>query len=122
MYTALMKFKEKLRYLRKELGLTQTELAIKIGISGNRHISLLEKGAHMPSLESIQKLATLFKVSTDYLIFEDVPRGNAVHVKDPELFDLVDQLIKSNHQQAIDSVKYLIKSSVLRQRIEDATK
>ncbi|MCP3943124.1 MAG: helix-turn-helix transcriptional regulator, partial [Desulfobacteraceae bacterium] len=122
MYNAFMKFAEKLKLLRKEFGFTQNELAKKIGISGNRHISLLEKGAHQPSLESIQKLASLFNVSTDYLIFEDVPRGNSVHVKNPELFDLIDQLVNTDNQQAIDAVKYLIKSSVLRNKIEDVTR
>ena len=121
MYTTHMTFAEKLKRLRKELGLTQEALARKIGISGNRHISLLEKGVHQPSLGSIQKLAYLFNVSTDYLIFADVPRGSATHVKDTELFDLMDQLLSTHNTNAIDAVKYLIKSSVLRNKIEDVS-
>ena len=118
-----MKFHEKLKLLRKELGLSQNELAKKIGIlSGNRHISLLENGICQPSIESVQKIALLFNVSIDYLVFEDTPRSTPIHVKDPELFELIDQLLRSDNPKATESVKYLIKSSVLRSKIEEATK
>ena len=123
MYTyIIMNFAEKLKTLRKEFNLTQLELAQKIGINSNRHISLLESGIHQPSIESIKKLATVFNVSVDYLVFEDVPRSASTHVSEPELFDLIQKLLDSHNQEAISSVKYMIKSAVFKSKVEDATR
>lgn len=109
MYNITMKFSEKLRCLRKEFGFIQGQLAKKIGLAGNRHISLLEQGQSNPGLTSIQNLSRVFGVSTDYLIFEDVPRSTSLHVEDPELYDLVTQLLKLGDQEAIRTTKHLLK-------------
>ncbi|MEG2937549.1 MAG: helix-turn-helix transcriptional regulator [Vagococcus sp.] len=52
--------------LRKEAGLTQVELAKKIGVS-DASINKYEKGIMLPKIDKLEKMADLFKVSTDYL-------------------------------------------------------
>ena len=53
--------------LRKEKGLTQGELADKIGIS-RQSVTLYEREARIPDIEVLAKIASYFGVSADYLI------------------------------------------------------
>ena len=62
-----MKFKDRLVQLRKELNLTQTEFAEKIGFSRTA-ISAWEIGRNEPSNEDTIKIADFFGVSVDYII------------------------------------------------------
>jgi len=60
-------FAKNIKNLRKELGMTQTELANKIFINKSM-ISSYEKGARMPSLDALVALAETLNVSIDYLL------------------------------------------------------
>ncbi len=53
--------------LRKEAGLSQTELAKEISVS-QRAISLWEEGVNEPKATYIYRLAVFFNVSSDYLL------------------------------------------------------
>ena len=59
------KLGEKIRQLRKSKGLTQEQLAEKIGID-NKHLSRIEKGRHMPTYKILKNLAT----ALDFDIYE----------------------------------------------------
>lgn len=66
---------ERLEELRKDKGLSQTELADALGVKPNT-ISAYEREASGPSDEIKVKIAKLFNVSIDYLlgiIDEEVP-------------------------------------------------
>ena len=64
-----MGFKERFIQLRKELGLTQEQLAEKLGIGYTRTaISEWEVGRNEPSNVDTIKIAEFFGVSTDYLL------------------------------------------------------
>lgn len=64
-----MGFKERFTQLRKELGLTQEQLARKLGIGYTRTaISAWEVGRNEPSNSDTVKIAEFFGVSTDYLL------------------------------------------------------
>ena len=64
-----MGFKERFTQLRKELGLTQEQLAKKLGIGYTRTaISAWEVGRNEPSNSDTVKIAEFFGVSTDYLL------------------------------------------------------
>ena len=65
-------FKDKLRNLREEKGLSQYELADKIFVSRSA-IAKWENGFGMPSLESIEILCEFFNVTKEYLLQEDEP-------------------------------------------------
>lgn len=68
----------KLRTLRSQHSLKQSELAQRLGIAQQAHISKLENGQKEPSLELIVQIANLFDVATDYLLRDAIP-VNAVH-------------------------------------------
>ena len=60
-------FSERARQLRKEAGLTQTQLAEKIGLT-QRKLSYLEAGQTEPDMETLWRMADFFEVSADFLI------------------------------------------------------
>lgn len=62
-----MRFKDRLKELRKELNMTQEEFAKKIGFSRTA-ISAWEIGRNEPSNDDTIKLADFFSVTTDYLL------------------------------------------------------
>lgn len=60
-------FAKNIKNLRKELGLTQTELANKIYINKSM-ISAYGKGTRMPSLDALISLSEILNVSIDFLL------------------------------------------------------
>ena len=60
-------FGEKLRNLREEHELNQTELGKKLGIT-QRKLSYLECGRCEPSIADIKAICMCFGVSADYLL------------------------------------------------------
>jgi transcriptional regulator with XRE-family HTH domain len=63
---------EKVRYLRKRTGMSQAALAGELGYTSRGYISELEKGRHLPTAETIVRLAIRFKVTTDYLLRDEI--------------------------------------------------
>ena len=61
-------FAEKCRQLRKTLGLTQDQLAHKVGLKGKQAISNWENGDIDPTLASAIQVADVFGVTLDTLI------------------------------------------------------
>ena len=61
-------FGENLRSLRKQAGMTQADLAVRLGLTTHVHISVLERGRKAPSLELLLHSADLFGVTTDDLL------------------------------------------------------
>lgn len=57
--------------LRKQEGLTQKQLADKLGVS-NKAISKWETGEGFPDITMIPKLSAIFNVSSDYLLSKEV--------------------------------------------------
>ena len=60
-------FQNIFRQLRIASGLTQNEMAEKIGISRST-IGMYETGAREPDFETLEKIADFFNVDTDYLL------------------------------------------------------
>lgn len=60
--------------LRKEKGLTQQEMADKIGLHVNQ-VRRYESGSALPSLEALKKIAVTLSVSIDSLVFDPGERG-----------------------------------------------
>ena len=60
-------FGEKLRNHRKKLGMTQEEVAVKVGVSAQA-VSKWEKGDGYPDITMLPTLANYFQVSVDELI------------------------------------------------------
>lgn len=81
-----MEFKEKLKTLRKEKGLSQGDLSSIAGLN-KLVISKYERGAATPGLENLGKIAKALGVSADYLIFKDTPKNGRHDFRDPILFE-----------------------------------
>ena len=62
-----MTFGEKLRLLRENAELNQTELAQAVGMT-QRKISYLECGKYEPGMDDLRILCRYFNVSADYLL------------------------------------------------------
>lgn len=60
-------FAERIKELRQEKNLSLKQLGEEIGVSSIA-ISRWENEKRVPSIETLVKLATYFKVSTDYLL------------------------------------------------------
>ncbi len=58
---------DRIKYLREQNALTQTELAKVLGITRSS-VNAWELGISVPSTQYIVELAGIFKVSTDYLL------------------------------------------------------
>ena len=76
----IQRFGEKLRALRTQRGLTLKELASALGYIAHGHISELEAGKKLPTIEFVLKVANLFDVTTDQLLkdeldLDDDPKG-----------------------------------------------
>ena len=61
---------DRIRMLRGQKGLTQTELSKILGITRSS-VNAWEMGISVPSTQYIVELAHIFKVSTDYLLCVD---------------------------------------------------
>lgn len=62
-----MNIGEIIKNLRLENGMTQTELASLLFTSQDT-ISLWERGKSLPDIKSVIKMASIFNVSTDYIL------------------------------------------------------
>lgn len=62
-----MKFGEKLAALRRRAGMSQEQLADRLGIT-RQSVSKWESGTVMPEVEKLVALSELFSVSVDYLV------------------------------------------------------
>lgn len=94
-----MTFVEKLKKLRAEYGITQIELADRVGVS-YATIGMIESGARAPSKETAKKLAAFFNVSADYFLFENTPVPEKTTISADTLFDILDVLnefLAENH-------------------------
>jgi transcriptional regulator with XRE-family HTH domain len=84
-----MEFGKILRKLREEKGVTQEELAKKLGYKNNSYISRVERGDFLPSKENLKKIAKTLKIpfrDLDSLLFETKIRE--LGIKKPELLAL----------------------------------
>ena len=63
-------FAEQLKYLRQSKGLNLVQLGENLGVK-KQTISNWENDNIMPSVEMLEKIATFFRVSTDYLLGRD---------------------------------------------------
>ena len=67
MIEVTLTFGEKIRNLREDMDLNQTELGKAVGMT-QRKVSYIECGKFEPSVEDIVAFCRFFKVSADYLL------------------------------------------------------
>ena len=69
-----MDFGQKLKEIRKNEGLSQEQLAEKIGVS-RQAITKWETGKGLPDIENMMILAEIFKTTLDELVSQDMPQS-----------------------------------------------
>ena len=62
----------RLKDLRKKNNMTQSELGSKLNVT-KVSICCYEKNVRVPSLETLDDLSNIFKVSADYFLGKDIP-------------------------------------------------
>ena len=99
-----MKFSERLKDLRKQAGLTQVDVAEKLGISQPAYASW-ERGVKKPTQENLVKIAQILGVSVDYLV------GNSEEKSDE--LDNIELLFRMNSKGLTDEEKKVFKKELI---------
>lgn len=88
---------ERIRSLREQKGLTQAELAKQLGITRSS-VNAWEMGISVPSTQYVVEIASLFKVSTDYILGVDASASICISGLTEKDIQIVHALI--NHLKA----------------------
>lgn len=72
-------FANRLSYLRRGQGISQSQLADKLGVK-KQSVSNWENGNIMPSVDMVVKAADYFSVSVDYILGRDKPEESGISI------------------------------------------
>lgn len=98
--TFWMSFSARFLQLRRQQGLTQPQMADKVGIHLTQ-VRRYESGEAQPSLDILKRIAVTFNVSADWLIFEEGEREPQDELK--LKFEAVKQM-DEDEQKSITSI------------------
>ena len=82
--------------LRESRNWSQKELATRLGIDSS-YISKIESGNRKVSTSELDKISSLFNVTTDYLLGRDVKEENSTDTKD--LAEIMDSIMTYNGKE-----------------------
>ena len=99
-----MEFSERIKYLRRQAGLTQVDVAEKLGISQPAYASW-ERGIKKPTQENLVKIAQVLNVSVDYLV------GNSEEKSDE--LDNIELLFRMNSKGLTDEEKEIFRKELI---------
>ena len=99
-----MEFSERLKDLRKQAGLTQVDVAERLGVSQQAYASW-ERGVKKPTQENLVKIAQVLNVSVDYLV------GNLEENSDE--LDNIELLFRMNSKGLTDEEKETFKKELI---------
>lgn len=102
-----MSFSTRFLSLRKEHGLTQPQMADKVGIHLTQ-VRRYESGETQPSLDILKRIAVTFNVSADWLIFEDGEREPQDDLK------MKFEAIKQMDEEELKSVTSILDALILK--------
>ncbi|WP_367783333.1 helix-turn-helix transcriptional regulator [Streptococcus pluranimalium] len=104
-------FRERLKKLRLEAGLTQKEIAEKFGIKQPTYAQW-ESGRTKPKGETLEKFANFFNVSTDYLL-GNTDQKNASDIDEEALEASLRKSIGYNGQPPTDQEVQNMKNALI---------
>lgn len=110
-----MSLADNLKRLRKKRRWSQTQLAQQIGAHLS-HINRIETGKYNPSLDVVQKLATVFDVTIDYLVSDTDEDFKEVRIEDKNLMERV-KLIDSLEEDDKAALIRVIDSMLTKKKI-----
>ncbi len=105
--TFWMSFSARFLQLRKQHGLTQPQMADKVGIHLTQ-VRRYESGEAQPSLDILKRIAVTFNVSADWLIFEEGEREPQDELK------LRFEAVKQMDEEELRSVNSVLDAMILK--------
>ncbi|MEW5745522.1 MAG: helix-turn-helix transcriptional regulator [Nitrospirota bacterium] len=112
-----MPFAETLSKLRKAKGLTQEDLAKKIGV-GIAQMRRYEKGASSPTLEVIKGMAKTLGVSADELIFGENEGVAPSRILDKKLLEQFETIARLNPHDK-EALMTVIESVIIKNKLQE---
>ena len=88
-----MPFKDRLKLLREQKGLSQEELGKSVGLSKST-IGMYEQGRREPDSATLLKIANLFKVSVDFFLESKESKRRAKNAE--EIANKIKIILKGN--------------------------
>ena len=99
-----MEFAERLKTLRKQIKLTQAQIAKKLDISQQAYASW-ERGVKKPTQENLVKIAQVLNVTVDYLVGNSEEKSNDL--------DNIELLFRMNSKGLTDEEKKTFKKELI---------
>ena len=107
-----MEFSSNLRYLRKERGMSQDELADKLGYKSFTTIQKCESGVSEPSVSTLRVIANIFGVSMDQMINQDLSVPSSSSADPLQLTEQEEHLVVSfrclNEEGREKAIEYVV--------------
>jgi len=110
-----MKFNQKIKALRKSANMNQQELADKLHIHVT-HLSKMENGHLLPSIDIVQRLMKVFAVSADNLLNDS--EDSVVEMQNHELNEQL-MLINQLDEDEKNALIKIINSMLTKKRMKD---
>lgn len=110
-----MKFNEKIKALRKNMNLSQQDLAAKLHIHVT-HLSKMENGHLTPSIDIVQRMMKVFAVSADQLLNDN--QNSVVEIQNHELNEQL-ALISQLDEDEKNALVKIINSMLTKKRMKD---
>jgi transcriptional regulator with XRE-family HTH domain len=113
-------FPARLRKLRKEKDISQTELGKLAGLHYT-HIGRYERGSSYPTADSLRRLADALGVSADFLLHGNIESAAKANFSDRELL-LMFQEIEKLPDEDRDFIKRVIDALLTKKKIQALAK
>lgn len=116
----MKKLSERIQDLRKQKGLTQAELAKKVGISLTQMARYETKGIQPPA-DTLTKLASIFGTTVDFMVNGATEEKAKASLKDSELLQQFKEVEQLNDKDK-GIIKTLIEAFLMRKQLQQIVK
>ena len=113
-------FQKRLKELRLEKNLSQTELGDMIGVHYT-HIGRYERGLSIPKSATMRRLAEALGVTTDYLFEGKMDEVAKSRLKDRDLLQMFNEVEKLNEDDK-SVIKKLIDAFLTKKKVQSLVK
>ncbi len=107
---------ERIRATRKERGLTQDELADRVGMNG-RHLSRIETGRLTAPRRTLLRIAEALELPIEELSEGNPSRTGPPTLPDPELYEQF-QAVSKMEEEDRKAVKRILAAMIVKQQME----
>ncbi len=106
---------KKITQIREEMGISKRELARKLGVH-YQSIGRWEHDETIPDANDLRKIAEFFKVTMDYLFFDNVPKDGRIDIPDVDLLRMFEE-VSTMDEQTVSLVKQFLDSFLFKKKI-----